>query len=61
MDAARQDIERIDDAASSLLIPVAFQRDYYSLRSAIKLVRQGIAATSRLQASNDVYDARASL
>jgi TRAP transporter TAXI family solute receptor len=59
--AARQDIDRIDDAARVIPIPLRYSLEYYSLRSAIALVRQRIAASVEPEAVIPVYEARASL
>ena len=61
LEAARQYVERIDDAARVIPVPLRYSLEYYSLRSAIALVRQRIAASVEPEAGIPVYGARASL
>lgn len=44
LDAQHREIERIDRAVSVIPVPLGFSEEYYSLRSAIDLVRQRVLA-----------------
>lgn len=44
VESQRREIERIDQAVSIIPVPLGFSEEYYSLRSAIDLVRQRVLA-----------------